>query len=107
VRTRFEARRVSPIAEPAGHVGNAEFTDYWALKNSNLTEARYVRPGGNVNSSKPGLTLSERRFQEFDEFLFRVRPAIKEWVDGASETASSRGLGFEESEQAPANVADC
>jgi hypothetical protein len=79
----------------------------WALKNSNLIEACYVRPGGNVNSSKPRLTPSERRLQEFDEFLFRDRPAFEEWADGASETAASQGLAFEESQQAPPNVADC
>jgi hypothetical protein len=80
VRTRFEAWRVSPIAEPAGHMGNAEFTDYWALKNSNTTEARSVRPNSDANPPQRGLTLSERRFQEYDEFLFRDRQAIEEWA---------------------------
>jgi hypothetical protein len=76
------------------------------LKNSHITEARFVRPDSDANSSKSGLTLSERRFQEFDEFLFRVRPAIEEWADRARETAPSQGLAFEESEQAPPNVAE-
>jgi hypothetical protein len=74
---------------------------------SNLTEVRYVRPGGKANSSKPGLMLSERRFKEFDEFLFRNRPTIGEWADGASETAASQELSFEESHQVPPNIADC
>jgi len=70
-------------------------------------EARDVRPGGKANSSKPGLTLSERRFREFDEFLFRDRLAIGKWADGASETAASQGRAFEESRQALPNVGDC
>jgi hypothetical protein len=65
-----------------------------ALKNSNLTEARHVRPGDNFNSSKPGLMLSERRFQEFEEFLFRDRPAIGEWADGASEDGGISGTSL-------------
>ena len=32
--------------------------------------------------SKPGLTLLARRFQEFDEFLFRDRQVIAESPDG-------------------------
>jgi hypothetical protein len=81
--------------------------EYSALKNPNPTEARYVRPDSDATPSLPGLTLSERRFQEFDEFLFRDRQAIGEWADGAPETAASRGLAFEERGQAPPNVADC
>ena len=68
---------------------------------------RSVRPSGEANSLKPGLTLSERRFQAFEEFLFRDRPAIEEWADGAPETAASQGLAFEERGQVPPNVADC
>ena len=79
----------------------------WTLKNSNLTEARGTKPDSDANSSQPGLTLSERRFQEFDEFLFRGRPAIGEWADGAHEAAAPQGLAFEESPQPPPNVADC
>ena len=77
------------------------------MKNSNITGARYLRPDSEANPSKPGLTLSERRFQEFDEFLFRDRPAIEEWADGAHEAAAPQGLAFEESPQPPPNVADC
>ena len=77
----------------------------WTLKDSNVTEARYVRPGGNVNSSKPGVTLLRRRFQEFDEFLFRDRQTMGEWADPAPETAASQEVVFEESRQAPPNVA--
>jgi hypothetical protein len=57
---------------------------YWALKNSNMTEAREVRPDSDAHPTKAGLTLSERRFQEFDEFLFRDRPAVGEWADEAT-----------------------
>jgi hypothetical protein len=66
-----------------------------------------VRPDSDANSSQPGLTLSERRFQEFEEFLFRDRPAIGEWADEAPDTMVSQGLAFEESRQAPPNVAHC
>jgi hypothetical protein len=59
------------------------------LKNTDITEIRYVKPDTDANPAKPGLTLSERRFIEFDEFLFRDRPAIGEWADRARETAAS------------------
>jgi hypothetical protein len=67
---------------------------------------RSVRPNSKAYSSKLRLTLLERRFQEFDEFLFRDWPAIEEWADEATETAAPQGLAFEESGQAPPNVAD-
>jgi hypothetical protein len=79
---------------------------YSALKNSNITEARSMKPDSGANPSQSGLMLSERRFQEFDEFLFRDRPAIGEWADGAPKTAASQGPAFEESQQVPPNVAD-
>jgi hypothetical protein len=66
-----------------------------------------MRPDSDANPSLPGLTLSERRLQEFDEFLFRDRQAIGEWADGAPETAESQGLAFEERGQALPNVPDC
>ena len=35
----------------------------WVLKNSDITEARYVRADSETTASQPSLTLSERRQQ--------------------------------------------
>ena len=60
-----------------------------------------------MGSLKTRATLFKRRFQEFDEFLFRDRMACEDRADGRTRDDNPR-LAFKESGQTPPNVAcDC
>jgi hypothetical protein len=70
---RFEAARRS---WPAAGARPPQYVDL-ALASTEVKGIE-VNPG-----QKKALTLSEHRFQEFDEFLFRNRQAVKKWPDEA------------------------